>query len=258
MSEVSKESKLEVKLEVKSKDSEDELKSENLLFKWFFDVEYKSKEDEVKDELEVSWVWIKEVLKDEWEEVSFKGGRKVGRAKDAKESMTFLKKWDPFLFLKMVLTFLSLISFLENLCFFFKLEMLFWSSWESSWVSSAVKIKDLRNLEELRWNEKEDSKLEIKLEDGFKDKKEDWIKEGSLFLRGGKVFLKSGAFAGLLLGLNEVEVFTLEAKLFEIKAEVKVEILDLFFFEWGERESRFLEKELGEVLNSFSDNGIPF
>ena len=125
--------------------------------------------------------------------------------------------------------------------------MLFWSSWESSWVYSEVRIKDLEKSEEFRWNEKEDSKLEIKLEDGSKGGEEDWIKEGSLFLRGGKVFLKSGAFAGLLLGLNEVEVFTLEAKLVAIKAEVKVEILDFFFFEWGEGETRFLGIELDGV-----------
>ena len=120
MSEVSKESKLEVKLEVKSKDSEDELKHENVLFKWFFEVENESKEDEVKDGLEVSWVWIKEVSKDEWEEVSFKVGIKVRGGNDEKESMTFLKELYPLLFLKMVLTFLSSISFLENLNFFFK------------------------------------------------------------------------------------------------------------------------------------------
>ena len=58
------------------------------------------------------------------------------------------------------------------------------------------------------------------------------MKEDSLFLRGEKVFLKSGAFDGLLLGLNEVEDFTLEAKLVAIKTEVKVAILDFFFFEW--------------------------
>ena len=50
---------------------------------------------------------IKEVLKDEWEEILFEVGRKVRVGKDSKESMTFLKEWDPFLFLKMVLTFLS-------------------------------------------------------------------------------------------------------------------------------------------------------
>ena len=60
------------------------------------------------------------------------------------------------------------------------------------------------------------------------------------------------------MGLNDVEVFTLEAKLVAIKAEVKVEIHDFFFFEWGEGETRFLGIELDEVLTSFSENGIHF
>ena len=63
------------------------------------------------------------------------------------------------------------------------------------------------------------------------------MEEDSLFLRRGNVFLRSGAFNSLLLDLNEVEDFALEAKLVAIKTEVKVAILDFFFFEWASLKS---------------------
>ena len=79
---------------------------------------------------------------DEEEEVSFEVSCDVEEEKNSKELKIPLKVRDPFPFLKMVLTFLSSLTFSNDLAFFSKVG--------SSRVSFEVNAKDLENLEELR------------------------------------------------------------------------------------------------------------
>ena len=56
-----------MKLEFKDEDSEDELvQSEDEVLKWFFEVEDDLKEDKMKGELEILWVLMNGISKDEW------------------------------------------------------------------------------------------------------------------------------------------------------------------------------------------------
>ena len=65
----------ELKSEFKDKGSEERLvQSENEVLKEFFEVEDKLKEDEMKGELEILWVWTSGISKDERGEVSLEVG----------------------------------------------------------------------------------------------------------------------------------------------------------------------------------------
>ena len=107
---------------------------------------------------------------------------------ESNEDNILTKDLDPFFLLKMLFVLISFSAFFLMHLDFFLLRS----------ISSEVAIRDAGKSHESRWNLNEDSNLEVKLEGGSKDDKEDLIEEDSLFLRGGNVLWRSGAFDGLL------------------------------------------------------------
>ena len=117
-----------------------------------------SRKKESNEEVEDESNFLRRI-EEEGEWVS-KGGKELS------ELRVSIKDLDHLPFFKIFSTFLSYNSLVKNLTLFFELMILFWKSSNSSGpVSSKVKISDVGNLDEHRWNWIEGENLGTKLED---------------------------------------------------------------------------------------------